>query len=41
MDPQHTFDPRDDEIDLFKLFESLWEEKVLIVAITFFVGLFD
>ena len=24
MDPQHTFDPRDDEIDLFELFESLW-----------------
>jgi len=41
MDPQQTFDPRDDEIDLFELFESLWKEKVLIVAITFFIGLFD
>ena len=24
----------DDEIDLFELMESLWKEKVLIVAIT-------
>ena len=24
----------DDEIDLFKLIQSLWKEKVLIVAIT-------
>jgi len=39
MDPQHTFDPRDDEIDLFELFESLWKERVLIVAITFFTKL--
>ena len=39
MDPQHTFDPRDDEIDLFELFESLWKEKVLIVAITFVITL--
>jgi len=30
-----------DEIDLFDLFESLWKEKVLIVAITFVIGLFD
>jgi len=35
MDPQHTFDPRDDEIDLF---ESLWKERILIIAI---IGLFD
>jgi len=27
MDPQHTFDLRDDEIDLFELFESLWRER--------------
>ena len=39
MDPQHTFDQRDDEIDLFELFESLWKEKVLIVAITFVITL--
>jgi len=26
--------PMNDEIDLFELFESLWKEKVLIVAIT-------
>ena len=39
MDPQHTFDPRDDENDLFELFESLWKERVLIVAITFFTKL--
>jgi len=26
----------DDEIDLFELIESLWKEKVLIVAITAF-----
>ena len=39
MDPQHKFDPRDDEIDLFELFESLWKEKVLIVAITFVITL--
>ena len=29
----------DDEIDLFELFESLWKEKVLIVAITFVITL--
>ena len=40
MDPQHKFDPRDDEIDLFELFESLWKEKVLIVAITLVITLF-
>jgi len=39
MDPQHKFDPRDDEIDLFELFESLRKEKVLIVAITLVITL--
>ena len=42
MDPQNP--PQhphyaDDEIDLFELFESLWKEKVLIVAITFVIKL--
>ena len=37
MDPmtnQGAPAPMNDEIDLFELFESLWKEKVLIVAIT-------
>jgi len=29
----------DDEIDLFELIESLWKEKVLIVAITAIITL--
>ena len=42
MDPQNP--PQhphyaDDEIDLFELFESLWKERVLIVAITFVITL--
>ena len=44
MDPmtnQGASAPMNDEIDLFDLFESLWKEKVLIVAITFVIGLFD
>ena len=42
MDPQSPQQPphyADDEIDLFELFESLWKEKVLIVAITFVITL--
>ena len=42
MDPQNPPQPphyADDEIDLFELFESLWKEKVLIVAITFVITL--
>jgi len=42
MDPQNPQQPphyADDEIDLFELFESLWKEKVLIVAITFVITL--
>ena len=38
MDPmtnQGAPAPMNDEIDLFELFESLWKERVLIVAITF------
>jgi chain length determinant protein (polysaccharide antigen chain regulator) len=34
MDQQPAHDYRDDEIDLFELFVSLWKEKVIIVAIT-------
>ena len=35
MDPVNSPAPyQNDEIDLFELFESLWKEKVLIVAIT-------
>jgi len=40
MDPmtnQGAPAPMNDEIDLFELFESLWKEKVLIVAITFVI----
>ena len=33
MDPQLT-PPYDDEIDLFQLFETIWDGKWLIVAIT-------
>ena len=43
MDPmtnQGAPAPMNDEIDLFELFESLWKEKVLIVAITFVITLF-
>ena len=42
MDPitnQGAPAPMNDEIDLFELFESLWKEKVLIVAITFVITL--
>ena len=42
MDPitnQGSPAPMNDEIDLFELFESLWKEKVLIVAITFVITL--
>jgi len=42
VDPQNPPQPphyADDEIDLFELFESLWKEKVLIVAITFVITL--
>ena len=42
MDPmtnQGAPAPMNDEIDLFELFESLWKEKILIVAITFVITL--
>ena len=42
MDTQNPPQPphyADDEINLFELFESLWKEKVLIVAITFVITL--
>jgi len=32
--PQQVPQYANDEIDLFELFESLWREKLLIVAIT-------
>jgi len=41
MDPVNSPAPyQNDEIDLFELFESLWKEKVLIVAITLVITLF-
>src|SRR5210317_159132 len=43
MDPminQGALAPMNDEIDLYGLFESLWKEKVLIVAITLVITLF-
>ena len=40
MDPVNSPAPyQNDEIDLFELFESLWKEKVLIVAVTLVVTL--
>ena len=40
MDPVNSPAPnQNDEIDLFELFESLWKEKVLIVAITLVITL--
>lgn len=39
MDPQPT-PPYDDEIDLFQLFETIWDGKWLIVAITAVATLF-
>ena len=40
MDQQPAHDYRDDEIDLFELFATLWREKVTIVAITVLITLF-
>jgi len=41
MDPVNSPAPyQNDEIDLFELFESLWKEQVLIVAITLVITLF-
>lgn len=38
--PTHPLPPAyDDEIDLFELAQTLWQEKLLIVACTVFVGL--
>ena len=40
MDPVNSPAPyQNDEIDLFELFESLWKEKLLIVAITVLITL--
>jgi len=34
LNPNQAPKYANDEIDLFELFESLWKEKLLIVAIT-------
>ncbi|WP_407647960.1 Wzz/FepE/Etk N-terminal domain-containing protein [Endozoicomonas gorgoniicola] len=39
MHQDQEFYPRDDEIDLFQLFENLFQEKLLIIGMTILTGL--